>query len=79
MVEKIYFPEELIPEFVAMVRRGLADETNARIKRNTEMQLKELERYHKDLNEEEVAGEPDTVQAQPAKESNKVKKRASRR
>lgn len=48
MTERIHFPEDKIPQIIALIRRGLEAETDKGIVRNLNMQLRELERYHAD-------------------------------
>jgi hypothetical protein len=45
MHESIYFPEDIIPEIVALIRRGSIDEKDREIKEQLEKQCKKLEEY----------------------------------
>lgn len=48
MMEAVYFPEEKIPQVVAVIRRGLKAETDVEVKEQLENQCVELEEYFND-------------------------------
>jgi hypothetical protein len=52
MNEMLTFPESKIPQVVALIRRGLEQETDPKLKRQFERQCDELEAYYKRLQEE---------------------------
>lgn len=45
--ETIVFPEEFIPQVIAVIRRGLKGEKDKDVKEQLEKQCKELEEYWK--------------------------------